>query len=186
MSTAFHLRTDGARKRANQWLEQYLRIWTADNQTTWAQFLSLAEFVHNSWPHDRTTLTPHELLFGTKPPFPLSDEEAETPDITTRLRQIREAQDKAEEALQISKECSIPVNFEEGEQVWLEGHNLKTHHPMAKLAPYRYGPFLLRPSTRHSRHRFSVSRAFGEDRDTQWSSLLLCCTRAGPRHQAWL
>jgi hypothetical protein len=33
------------------------------------------------------------------------------------------------------------VNFEEGEQVWLEGLNLKTHHPMAKLAPRRYGPF---------------------------------------------
>ena len=52
MLTAFHPRTDGASERANQWLEQYLRIWTADDQTTWAQFLSLAEFVHNSWPHD--------------------------------------------------------------------------------------------------------------------------------------
>ena len=83
MSTAFHPRTDGASERANQWLEQYLRIWTADDQTTWAQYLSLAEFVHNSWPHDRTTLTPHELLFGTKPPFPLSDEEAKTPGVTT-------------------------------------------------------------------------------------------------------
>ena len=83
MSTAFHPRTDGASERANQWLEQYLQIWTADDQTTWAQFLSLTEFVHNSWPHDRTTLTPHELLFKTKPPFPLSDEEAKTPDVTT-------------------------------------------------------------------------------------------------------
>jgi hypothetical protein len=83
VSTAFHPRTDGASEWANQWLEQYLRIWTADDQTTWAQYLSLAEFVHNSWPHDRTTLTPHELLFGTKPPFPLSDEEAKTPDVTT-------------------------------------------------------------------------------------------------------
>ena len=31
--------------------------------------------------------------------------------------------------------------FNEGDQVWLEGWNLKTHHPMAKLAPRRYGPF---------------------------------------------
>ena len=91
VSTTFHPRTDGASKRANQWLEQYLRIWTADDQTTWAQFLSLAEFIHNLWPHDRMTLMPHKLLFGTKPPFPLLDEEAKTPDVTTRLRQIREA-----------------------------------------------------------------------------------------------
>ena len=138
---AFHPRTDGASERANQWLEQYLRIWTADDQTTWAQFLSLAEFVHNSWPHDRTSLTPHKLLFGIKPPFPLSDEEAQTPDVTTRLKQIREARSKAEKALGTSKEKPIPISFNEGEQVWLEGQNLKTHHPTTKLAPRRYGPF---------------------------------------------
>ena len=43
----------------------------------------------------------------------------------------------------MSKERLIPVNFEEGEQVWLEGRNLKTHHPTTKLAPRRYGPFLI-------------------------------------------
>ena len=81
------------------------------------------------------SLTLHKLLFGTKPPFSLSNEEAKTPNVTTRLRQIREARNKAEEALQISKEWLILVNFKEGEQVWLEGRNLKTHHPTAKLAP---------------------------------------------------
>ena len=85
MLTAFHPRTNRASKQANQWLEQYLRIWTANDQTTWAQYLSLVEFVHNSWPHDRMTLMPHKLLFGVKPPFPLSDEEAKTPNITTQL-----------------------------------------------------------------------------------------------------
>jgi hypothetical protein len=141
VSTAFHPRTDSASERANQWLEQYLRIWTADDQTTWAQFLSLAEFVHNSWPHDRTGQTPHELLFGTKPPFPLSIGETQTPEVTHRLRQIKEARSKAEQALRVSKERPIPTTFDEGDQVWLEGWNLKTHHPTAKLAPRRYGPF---------------------------------------------
>ena len=143
VSTAFHLRTDGASERANQWLEQYLCIWTVDNQTTWAQFLSLAEFVHNSWPHDRTSLTPHELLFGTKPPFPLANGETQTPEVANRLKQIKEARDKAEKALRDSKEKPIPTMFDEGDQVWLEGRNLKTHHPTAKLAPRRYSPFLI-------------------------------------------
>ena len=70
-----------------------------------------------------------------KPPFPLSNEEAQTPEVMTRLRQIREARDKAEKALRISKEKPILITFEEGEQVWLEGRNLKTHHPTTKLAP---------------------------------------------------
>ena len=43
----------------------------------------------------------------------------------------------------MSKECLIPINFEEGEQVWLEERNLKTHHPTMKLAPHRYGLFLI-------------------------------------------
>jgi hypothetical protein len=41
----------------------------------------------------------------------------------------------------MSKERLVPVQFKEGEQVWLEGHNLKTHHPTMKLAPQCYGPF---------------------------------------------
>jgi hypothetical protein len=84
---------------------------------------------------------PHKLLFGVKPPFPLSDEEAQVPNVTTCLQQIREAWDKAEVALCVSKEHLVPVQFEEGEQVWLEGRNLKTHHPTMKLAPHCYGPF---------------------------------------------
>ena len=45
---------------------------------------------------------------------------------------------------------------------------------------------MLRPSTRCSRCRISVSRAFWEDKDTQRSSLLSCLTRVEPQHQAWL
>ena len=43
----------------------------------------------------------------------------------------------------MSKERLIPINLDEGEQVWLEGRNLKTHHLTTKLAPRRYGPFLV-------------------------------------------
>ena len=45
---------------------------------------------------------------------------------------------------------------------------------------------MLRPSTRRSRCRISVSRALGEDKGTQRSSLLSCLSRAEPRRQAWL
>jgi hypothetical protein len=31
--------------------------------------------------------------------------------------------------------------YKEGNQVWLEGMNLKTLYPTAKLGPKRYGPF---------------------------------------------
>ena len=31
--------------------------------------------------------------------------------------------------------------YKEGDQVWIEGTNLKTLYPSAKLGPKRYGPF---------------------------------------------
>ena len=31
--------------------------------------------------------------------------------------------------------------YQKGDLVWLEGTNLKTTHPTAKLAPKRHGPF---------------------------------------------
>ena len=34
--------------------------------------------------------------------------------------------------------------YHEGDQVWLEATNLKTTHPMAKLALKRYGPFTIK------------------------------------------
>ena len=39
---------------------------------------------------------------------------------------------------------TLPTRFEPyqvGDQVWLEGRNLHTTHPSAKLAPRQYGPF---------------------------------------------
>jgi hypothetical protein len=33
--------------------------------------------------------------------------------------------------------------FKEGDQVWLDGKNLKTSHPFTKLAPKQYGSFLV-------------------------------------------
>ena len=63
--------------------------------------------------------------------------------------------------------------------VWCVG---VSHNGFGGLA----GGTMLRPSTRCSRCRISVSRAFVEDEDTQRSSLLSCLTRAEPRRQAWL
>ena len=31
--------------------------------------------------------------------------------------------------------------FQKGDQVWLDGRNIKTYHPTAKLAPKCHGPF---------------------------------------------
>jgi hypothetical protein len=52
--------------------------------------------------------------------------------------------EEAAEVLWRAADIQIPSRFEPyqmGDQVWLEGCNLVTTHPLAKLAPRHYGPF---------------------------------------------
>jgi hypothetical protein len=52
--------------------------------------------------------------------------------------------EEAAEPQQKAADIQIPSRFETyqiGDKVWLEGHNLVTTHPSAKLAPRCYGPF---------------------------------------------
>jgi Integrase zinc binding domain len=64
ISTAFHPCTDGASEHANQKIEQYLCLWVPEQQEQWADYLSIAEFIYNSWPHNAMGQSAHELLFG--------------------------------------------------------------------------------------------------------------------------
>ena len=70
------------------------------------------------------------------------------PQVTLHLDQIREARDKARAAMIKAQQGwerrkrTAPV-FQEGDQVWLDGRNIKMYHPAAKLAPKRHGPFLV-------------------------------------------
>jgi hypothetical protein len=67
LSTAYHLQTDGQSERTNQWLEQYLRIFGNYSQSDWANWLPLAQFVHNSWMNETTKQSPFNLLIGGLP-----------------------------------------------------------------------------------------------------------------------
>jgi hypothetical protein len=64
ISTAYHPQTDGQSERSNQWLKQYVRIYTNYQQTDWATWLPLAQFIHNSWTSSTTKKTPFDLLMG--------------------------------------------------------------------------------------------------------------------------
>ena len=57
---------------------------------------------------------------------------------------MKQARQDAKEALKKAADLEVPTRFEPyqlGDKVWLEGRNLTTTHPTAKLAPRRYGPF---------------------------------------------
>ena len=99
LSTAFHPRTDGQTEQMNMWIEQYLRPWTSTSPHSWAPLLPIAEFAHNSWKHNASKVSPHELLIGIKPQVILKHLESSVPAAETRLKSMEEARQKVQQLM---------------------------------------------------------------------------------------
>src|SRR6266404_3273910 len=108
-------------------------------------YLPVVEFMHNTWYNATTRMSPFRLLMGYEPRATWKIMKSLLPQITMRLEQMMEAQQVAHKAWQMAEESweqwKHQQQFKEGDQVWLEGRNIHTSHPTAKLAPKRYGPF---------------------------------------------
>ena len=141
---AYHPQTDSQSECTNQRLEQYLRIFIDYHQQTWASLLPLAQYTLNSWPNTTTKKAPFELILGHIPKVHQSARPLKSLSLEIRLQQLKQARDKAKEALWKAADMVLPTHFkpyQKGDKVWLEGHNLNTTHPSSKLAPRCYGPF---------------------------------------------
>ena len=146
VSTAYHPRTDGQSERSNQWLEQYLRFWVDHQQTNWHHYLPLAEFAHNSWKNESTGKSPIEVLMGYNPRAEIFDVTSSIPTVALRLRDWKKAREDAQKLMikaqkKWTKGKTPEQKYRTGDQVWLEGRNLRIDRPSAKLAPKRHGPF---------------------------------------------
>ena len=87
ISTAFHPQTDGLSEQKNQWVEQYLQMYTTAWQDDWDEWLPIASFIHNQWPNATTKLSPHEILLG----YVLAATEAITPETNNTAAEDRQA-----------------------------------------------------------------------------------------------
>ena len=149
VSTAYHPCTDGQAERSNQWLEQYLRFWVDHQQTNWHHYLPLAEFAHNSWKNETTGKSPFEILMGYSPRAEIFDITSSIPTVALRLRDWKKAREDAQKLMikaqkKWTKGREQEQRYKTGDQVWLEGRNLRIDRPSVKLAPKRYRPFKIR------------------------------------------
>jgi hypothetical protein len=144
-STAYHPRTDGQSERSNQWLETAIRFITDQKQKNRAPYLPIAQFAHNNWPSDTTRKSPFFLLMGYNPRADWIHATSPIPRVTLRLEQLKEARIQARNAMIKAQQSWVKhrdtPKYKEGDQVWLEGKNLRINQPTAKLAPRRHGPF---------------------------------------------
>jgi hypothetical protein len=105
----------------------------------------MAEFAHNTWMSETTRESPFTLLMGYNPRADWIDRPSPIPQVALRIQQFKEAREHAQQSMikaQWSwvKHKDMP-KFQLGDLVWLEGKNLRTVQPAAKLAPKRHGPF---------------------------------------------
>src|SRR6266404_2760981 len=111
----------------------------------WTMYLLVAEFAHNTWYNATTKTSPFCLLMGYDPRATWEITKSPLPQITTRLEQMIQARQVAYDARRTAEASwerrAHQQRFQKGAQVWLEGRNIHTSHPTAKLAPKRYGPF---------------------------------------------
>ena len=147
LSTSYHPQTDGTTERFNQEIETWLSIYCIGFPEDWAQHLSIIEFTHNNRRHSDRLHTPFELMMGYNPKaIPTSFQYTEYPSINDRadlLDQIRNEAIAAHTLAQHQIAQRIKSNFrpfKTGQQVWLEGKNLKIGYNK-KIKSKREGPF---------------------------------------------
>ena len=149
VSTTYHPRTDGRSERSNQWLEQYLHFWVDHQQTNWNHYLLLAEFAHNSWKNEATGQSPFKILMGYSPRAEIFNVTSSIPTVALQLRDWKRAREEAQRLMikvqkKWTKGKEPEQKYKTGDQVWLDGHNLRIDWPSVKLAPKRHGPFKIR------------------------------------------
>ena len=117
----------------------------------WADWLPIAEFALNSRVHSSTGKAPFELIYGYVPEFQVSlNPNSKVPAADERLRLLKEAQEDARSALQLTAErmkrfydykVGEMPKFDIGDKVYLEREKHPKGQPVEKLAPRRDGPY---------------------------------------------
>jgi hypothetical protein len=149
MSTAYHPQTDGQSERTNQSLEIFIRCYCNEEQDNWHIWLPMAEFAHNQWPNATTKKAPFDLIMGYVPKVKHIKKPSPVPQVEERLAELEcvrkiawDAMLKVQAMLRMKNPGEKKFQpYKEDNQVWVEGTNLKTLYPSAKLGPKQYGPF---------------------------------------------
>ena len=111
----------------NAWIEQYLHPWTSIHSNKWAPLLPITEYTHNSWKHEGTQCTPHELITGLRPQVNIKLIDENVPSALHRLTELENMRKTAQlrmEHIQQRWDDNKNVKYQEGDLVWLETHNL--------------------------------------------------------------
>jgi hypothetical protein len=163
-TSGYHPEGDGQTERANQTLEQYLRIYCNYQQDNWSELLPLAEFAYNNAPSATTGVSPFFANKGYHPNISIHPERdlssARARDYAIDLDELhqflREEMSLAQARYQGPADArrKPAPDFKVGEQVFVKAKYFRSTRPSKKLSEKNLGPFdiIARPST----HSFTI------------------------------
>ncbi|QRW17779.1 Retrotransposable element Tf2 protein [Rhizoctonia solani] len=146
-SLAYHPQSDGQTERVNPMVKHFLRAYSGINQKDWVKWLPMAEFAYNNAVHSSTGKSPFKALYGWEPSLTPSNVSTDVPEADNLATQMEEQWREIEAALRQSKtrmvagEVGEPLEFEIGEEAWLDAKNVKLKTLSPKLTKQRLGPF---------------------------------------------
>jgi hypothetical protein len=165
-TSGYHPEGDGQTERANQTLEQYLRIYCNYQQDNWSELLPLAEFAYNNAPSATTGVSPFFANKGYHPNISIHPErdlssiraQEYALDLNELHQFLQEEMSEAQKCYQgpaDAKRQPAP-DFRIGEQVFVKAKYFHSTRPSKKLSEKNLGPFeiISHPGT-HSLQAFS-------------------------------
>ena len=133
----YHPQTDRLSERTNQTVETALRIFCNHQLNDWVEWLPLIQYQINSHENSTTKRVPFEVWMGYTPRAHQPLRESRILELEERRGRLKEIREAAVEEMAQAQQSWIKETrhhqYELGERVWLEGKNLTTFHPNAKL-----------------------------------------------------
>ena len=185
LTTAYHPQSNGQTERANQEVEQHLRLFTNARQDDWVTHLPTAEFVLNNRMHSAHRMTPFEVMYGYRPDFTVpTGPPTKFPALNSRLTSLQETRKEAEASLRMEKRAMKrtfekgkppPHSFSPGEKVWLNSKDIGLTSASRKLTPRQLGPYEVLERTGELTYRLRLPPSmhqhpvFHVDRLSPWS-----------------
>ena len=146
LSTAHHPQTDGQTEVMNREVQQYLRLFCAEEQASWSDWLGLAQFAINNRQHLATKFSPFQLTQTYTPCMGVEHRVSKAPaaaEFTDRLSRVYDNLVKAHSRILTQTNCSHSdaPSYAAGDRVWLSTGNLRLPHASRKLSERWLGPY---------------------------------------------
>ena len=147
----YHPEGDGQTERADQTLEQYLRMYCNYQQDNWSDLLPLAKFTYNNAPSTTTGVSPffankgYHPNISVYPEHDLSSAQAReyAIDLKSLHQYLHEEMTAAQKRYQGPADArrSPAPNFKVGDLVYVKAKYFRSTQPTKKLSKKNLGPY---------------------------------------------